>query len=60
MTNLTGKSKQITALHQLGSVEFLRSGAYVRLNDIAKPFGKRLVEILPGLKARGFLTLHRL
>ena len=42
MTNLTGKSEQITALHQLGSVEFLRSGAYVRLNDIAKPFGKRL------------------
>ena len=42
MTNLTGKPEQITALHQLGSVEFLRSGAYVRLNDIAKPFGKRL------------------
>lgn len=42
MTNLTGKSEQVTALHQLGSVEFLRSGAYVRLNDIAKPFGKRL------------------
>ena len=42
MTNLTGKSEQITALHQLGSVEFLRSGAYVRLNDVAKPFGKRL------------------
>lgn len=42
MTNLTGKSEQVTALHKLGSVEFLRSGAYVRLNDIAKPFGKRL------------------
>lgn len=42
MTNLTGKSERVTALHRLGSVEFLRSGAYVRLNDIAKPFGKRL------------------
>ena len=42
MTNLTGKSEKVTALHRLGSVEFLRSGAYVRLNDIAKPFGKRL------------------
>ena len=42
MTNLTGKTESVTALHQLGSVDFLRSGAYVRLNDIAKPFGKRL------------------
>lgn len=30
------------ALHQLGSVEFLRSGAYCNLNDIAKPFSKRV------------------
>ena len=26
----------------MGSVDFLRSGAYVNLNDIAKPFGKRV------------------
>lgn len=42
MNNLTGKTPLAIACHQLGSVEFLRSGAYVNLNDIAKPFGKRV------------------
>ena len=42
MNNLTGKTPLAIACHKLGSVEFLRSGAYVNLNDIAKPFGKRV------------------
>lgn len=42
MTNLTGKEPVAVARHQLGTVDFLRSGAYVNLNDLAKPFGKRL------------------
>jgi len=41
-TSLTGKDSLALALHQLGSVEFLRSGAYCNLNDIAQPFGKRI------------------
>lgn len=40
--NLTGKEDVAIAIHQLGSVEFYRSGAYCNLNDIAKPFGKRV------------------
>ena len=40
--NLTGKGEYATAFHQLGSVDFMRSGAYCNLNDIAKPFGKRI------------------
>jgi KilA-N domain len=40
--NLTGKEPYTIAIHQLGSVEFMRSGAYCNLNDIAKPFGKRV------------------
>jgi uncharacterized protein YwgA len=55
MTNLTGKSEQITALHQLGSVEFLRSGACVRLNDIAKPFGKRIDKVPSMMAGRAAL-----
>jgi hypothetical protein len=42
VAHLTGKDPTAVALHQLGSVEFLRSGAYCNLNDIAKPFGKRV------------------
>lgn len=42
MTGLTGKEVTTVALHQLGSVEFLRSGAYCNLNDVAKSFGKRV------------------
>jgi hypothetical protein len=42
MKNLTGKDPVTTAIHKMGSVDFLRSGAYVNLNDIAKPFGKRV------------------
>ncbi|MEG3881789.1 KilA-N domain-containing protein [Microcoleus sp. herbarium7] len=42
MANLTGKNPTAIALHQFGSVEFLRSDAYCNLNDIAKPFGKRV------------------
>jgi len=42
LSNLTGKEPVATAFHQLGSVDFLRSGAYCNLNDIAKPFAKRL------------------
>ncbi len=42
MAYLTGKDSITVALHQLGSVEFLRSGAYCNLKDIAKPFGKRV------------------
>ena len=42
MSNLTGKDDQVTAFHKGGSVEFFRSGAYCNLNDIAKPFGKRV------------------
>ncbi|HEY9873599.1 MAG TPA: KilA-N domain-containing protein [Candidatus Obscuribacterales bacterium] len=42
VAHLTGKDPTTVALHQLGSVEFLRSGAYCNLNDIAKPFGKRV------------------
>lgn len=42
MAGLTGKNPTAIALHKLGSVEFLRSGAYCNLNDIAKPFGKRV------------------
>jgi KilA-N domain len=40
--NLTGKDANAIALHKNGAVEFLRTGAYCNLNDIAKPFGKRL------------------
>lgn len=42
MNNLTGKNPTALARHKLGSVEFLRSGAYVNLNDLAQPFGKRI------------------
>ncbi|MGL5061430.1 MAG: KilA-N domain-containing protein [Microcoleus sp.] len=42
MTSLSGKDRHAIAFHQLGSVEFYRSGAYCNLNDIAKPFGKRV------------------
>ncbi len=42
MAHLTGKDPITVALHQLGSVEFLRSSAYCNLNDIAKTFGKRV------------------
>lgn len=42
MVGLTGKDITAVALHQFGSVEFLRSGAYCNLNDIAKTFGKRV------------------
>ena len=42
MPNLTGKEPVKTAFHQLCSVDFLKSGAYCNLNDMAKPFGKRL------------------
>ena len=42
MNNLAGKSPVTTAKHRKGQVDFLRSGAYVRLNDIAQPFGKRI------------------
>lgn len=40
--SLTGKDKIAIAIHKLGSIEFFRSDAYVSLNDIAKPFGKRI------------------
>lgn len=39
---ITGKEDLAIATHQLGSVEFLRSGGYVKLSDIAKPFGKKV------------------
>lgn len=42
MTNLTGKSDIAVASHYKGTVEFIRSGAYANLNDIVRPFGKRL------------------
>lgn len=42
MPNLTGKSPITTANHKHGTVDFLRSGAYVNLNDIASQFGKRI------------------
>jgi KilA-N domain len=40
--NLTGKDSVTTAYHRSGSLDFLRSGAYANLNDIAKLFGKRV------------------
>lgn len=40
--SLTGKDEIAIAFHKLGSIEFFRSDAYVNLNDIAKPFGKRV------------------
>ena len=42
MDNLTGKSPIVTANHFRGTVDFIRSGSYANLNDIAKPFGKRI------------------
>lgn len=42
MDNLTGKDPVAIANHVRGTVEFIRSGAYANLNDIAKPFGKRI------------------
>jgi len=39
---LAGKSDVTVAYHQLGSLEFLRSNAYCDLNQIARPFGKRV------------------
>jgi hypothetical protein len=42
MPSLTGKDDAAIAYHALGAVEFLRSGAYVKLADIGKPFGKRV------------------
>lgn len=41
-SRLTGKSELTTAHHTLGSLEFMRSNAYCSLDDIAKPFGKRV------------------
>ena len=41
-SRLTGKSELTTAHHTLGSLEFMRSNAYCSLDDIAKPFGKRI------------------
>ena len=40
--SLAGKEDIAVAQHKLGSIEFMRSDAYVDLNDIAKPFGKRV------------------
>lgn len=42
INSLTGKDPVAVAIHRMGSIEFLRSGAYVNLSDIAKPFGKRV------------------
>ncbi len=42
MNNLTGKDPITLAIHKMGTVEFIRKGAYCNLNDIAKPFGKRV------------------
>ena len=42
MNNLAGKYPVTVARHRLGTVEFLRSGSYVNLNDIALTFGKRV------------------
>jgi hypothetical protein len=40
--SLTGKDPLVLANHQKGVVKMLRVGAYTNLNDIAKPFGKRV------------------
>jgi hypothetical protein len=40
--SLTGKAELTTAHHALGSILFVRQGAYCRLNDIADVFGKRI------------------
>jgi len=40
--NLSGKDPLVSAVHQFGTVEFFRSGAYCNLGDIAKTFGKRV------------------
>lgn len=42
MNNLTGKDPLVLARHERGSLEFLRSGAYANLNDMAKATGKRV------------------
>ena len=42
MSNLTGKELNKTAFRQLCSADFLKSGAYCNLNDMARQFGKRL------------------
>ena len=39
---LIGKDPTAIAFHKSGTVKFLRSDAYCNLNDIAKPFGKRV------------------
>lgn len=51
MVKLIGKDTTAVALHQLGSVEILRSGAYCNLNDIAKPFSKKRVDNWMRLKS---------
>jgi hypothetical protein len=40
--NLTGKSPLVTANHRFGSLDFIRSGAYCSLDEIAKLFNKRV------------------
>lgn len=42
MSIVTGKDPIVVARHIKGTVEFIRSGAYANLNDLCKPFGKRL------------------
>ena len=37
-----GKDPVAIARHKLGTVQFIRGSAYTDLNDIAKPFGKRV------------------
>jgi len=40
--SLTGKEVFVVANHKSGFVKMLRKNAYVNLNDIAKPFSKRV------------------
>ena len=40
--NLTGKTYITTAYHKFGSLDFVRSGAYCSLDQIATLFGKRV------------------
>jgi len=40
--SLTGKDVIVVANHKSGIVKMIRKGAYVNLNDIAKPFNKRV------------------
>jgi hypothetical protein len=42
LTGLNGKSEIVVANHPLGSIEFIRSGSYCNLTQVAELNGKRI------------------